>query len=276
MEKKICVLGYKGRVGQELLKHEGYVALDCDIRNERSVEKAITSCKPDVVVSLASKSSPEWCENDDNFTEMFKVNAVGVFHLGEVTSKLGIPSVILSTDHVFSGKSYFDFPLKGWIKKGPYKEDYHRTVPVNQYGRSKLQGEYMADEYDNLKVVRTSYLFDNARLQGLKYSAELDYRNQSYPTFMYRSFMHLNHFVSGFSYYINNIDKMPKILHISGSETVSWVTFMKTWLPEANIVTHRKDNKVFAPRPHKAGLDVSLSAKLGLPQYSYRDGLELL
>jgi len=40
--------------------------------------------------------------------------------------------------------------------------------------------------------------------------------------------------------------------------------------------THRKDKKGFAPRPHKAGLDVSLSTELGLPQYSYRDGLELL
>ena len=269
---KIAVIGHTGRVGTELLKQEGYVPLDCDIRNEKSVEKAITSCKPDVVVSLASKSSPEWCEDDKNFKDMFNVNVMGIFNLGEVTSKLGIPTIILSTDHVFSGKSYFDFPLKRWIKKGPYKEDYYRRVPVNQYGRTKLSGEYMAGEYDNMKVVRTSYLFDTDRIYPLQ---------ESYPTFMYRSFMHIEHFVESLLYYVDNIEKMPKILHISGSQTVSWVDFMArhfldcgSLLPTSS--THRKDKKEFAPRPHKAGLDVSLSAKLGLPQYSYRDGLELL
>jgi dTDP-4-dehydrorhamnose reductase len=273
---KIAVIGHTGRVGTELLKQEGYVPLDCDIRNEKSVEKAITSCKPDVVVSLASKSSPEWCEDDKNFKEMFDVNVRGVLNLGEVTRKLGVPSVILSTDHVFSGKSYLDFSLKRWIKKGPYKEDYYRRVPVNQYGRTKLSGEYMAGEYENMKIIRTSYLFNSRRLQGIRYSAEVDYRNQSYPTFIRRSFMHINHFIESILYYINNIDEMPKILHISGSETVNWATFMKTWLPEAKINTHNKDDKAFTPRPHRAGLDVSLSAKLGLPQYSYKDGLDLL
>jgi dTDP-4-dehydrorhamnose reductase len=270
MEKKVGVIGYKGRVGQELLKHEGYVALDCDIRNEESVEKAITSCKPDVVVSLASKSSPEWC--DDNFKEMFDVNVVGVFNFGEVTKKLGIPSVILSTDHVFSGKSYFDFPLKRWIKKGPYKEDYHRAVPVNQYGRSKLQGEYMAGEYDNMKIVRTSYLFSANRVKALLES------DMSHPAFMFRSFMYIQHFVESLMEYIDRVDEMPKILHLAGTETVSWKRFLlEAWSSSyPTLEFHTKENREFAPRPHKAGLDVSLSTELGLPQYSYRDGLELL
>ena len=279
MKKKIGVIGYKGRVGTELLKQEGYVPLDCDIRSERSVEKSITSCKCDVVVSLASKSSPEWCENDDNFKEMFNVNVMGVFNLGEVTRKLDIPSVILSTDHVFSGKNYFDFSLKRWIKKGPYSEDYNRTVPVNQYGRSKLQGEYMANEYDNMKIVRTSYLFSSER--DYKISTHFNpTRDETFPTFMYRSFMHLNHFIISLDKYLSRVDEMPKTLHISGSETLSWSHFVKSWLEmngmRTDIRTHKKDKKEFAPRPHKAGLDVSLSAKLGLPQYSYRDGLELL
>ena len=274
---KIGVIGHTGSVGKRLIE-KGGIPLDCDVRSIDTIKKAIRKVKPDVIVNLASKSSPEWCEKDENFQEMFDVNAKGIFYLGEATQRLAIPVVTLSTDHVFSGRSYFDWGMKKWIKKGPYSEDYSRPVPANMYGMSKLAAESMAMAYDNMKIVRTSYLFDVAKLQSIQYQVTTNYRNTySCPTFIYRSFMHTDHFVESLLHYVNNIYSMPKLLHVSGSETVSWLEFLREYLiAPYTLHTHKKDNKDFAPRPYKAGLDVSLSAKLGLPQYSYKDGLELL
>ena len=262
--KNIGVIGASGRVGK-LLLGAGCVPLKCDIRNLRSVEKAVISVKPDIIVNLASKSSPEWCEKKENFREMFDVNVRGVHSLGEVIRRHDVPAVTLSTDHVFPGKFYFNFKMKRWLKSGPYSEDYVRLFPVNQYGMSKFAAESMAIMYDNMKIVRTSYLFDKERLYPLA---------DSYPTFIYRSFMHINHFVESLLYYLENFNDMPKMLHISGSKTVSWADFMEA-LSLSNL-KHKKEVEGFCPRPHKAGLVTTLSAKLGLPQYNYYDGLKLL
>lgn len=276
---KVGIIGSSGRVGKQLIK-KGCVSLDCDIRDIGSIEKAITLCKPDVIVSLAAKSSPEWCEQKENFQEMFDVNVRGVHNLGEITQKLAIPTIIISTDHIFSGRSYFDWGLKKWIKSGAYSEDYSRPVSVNQYGVSKLAAETMAFMYDNMKIVRTSYLFDAERLSEHFNDAALVHSQKFYPSFIYRSFMHTEHFVDNLLYYVDNVYKMPSILHISGSKTLSWNKFIMACLDkkdmQINIRIYKKDNKELVSRPHKAGLKTGLSAKLGFPQYSYLDGLELL
>lgn len=91
--------------------------------------------------------------------------------------------------------------------------------------------------------------------------------------------MYLPHFSELLLYYLGVINEMPKILHLSGTDTVSWCTFMMDWCVENNIDRRfviPRDNEVengFAPRGHKLGLNVSLSKKLGFPQYSYLDGL---
>ena len=280
---RIGIVGANGRVGN-LMVAKGCIPLDCDIRDTKSIEKAIAQEDLSVIASFAGKSSPEWCQKKENLQEMLDVNARGVANLGDVTQKLNIPVVILSTDHVFSGRSYFDWTVKRWIKSGPYTEDYIRTVPVNRYGVSKLAGEHVATTpsiSDHMKIVRTSYLFDTARLSDDIYRITANHQNtKSYPTFIHRSFMHTEHFVESFLYYLEHIEKMPKILHISGSQTVSWATFMasciETRVSTGRLLTHRKDNEELCPRPHKAGLVTALSAELGLPQFNYLDGLKLV
>ena len=74
---------------------------------------------------------------------------------------------------------------------------------------------------------------------------------------------------------------MYPITNISGSKTVSWYKFMLALadvygFDKNLIVPRKKDDTSYTARPHKAGLDTSLSAKLGIPQFDYLDGLRAM
>ena len=246
--------------------------------------KAIIDATPDVVASFAAKSSPEWCQKRENLEEMVDVNSRGVVNLGTATQQLNIPTVTISTDHIFGGRSHFNWYLKRWLKAGPYDEDYVKIFPTNQYGISKYAGETMASSFPDMKVVRTSYLFDSERVLDEIFRITKNHNNtKSYPTFIHRSFMHVDHFVISMMAYLKKIEFMPQTLHISGSKTVSWAKFMQDAVGMKGgvqhmdkVLTHKKNKKNLCPRPHKAGLVTELSAELGLPQFDYMDGLALL
>lgn len=270
---KIGVIGAFGRVGK-LLVGMGAIPLECDITDAGEIEEAITRVKPDVIASLASKSDVDWGEKDENLTSLLDVNMYGVHNLGATTFKLNIPAVIISTDHIFSGKNYFDLKLKYWIKSGPYKENYARPIPVNRYGMSKLAAETLASSYDNIKVIRTSYLFDADRLTQINTNEITD----GLPTFIVRSFMYVQHFANSLWAYLNRISDMPEILHLSGSHIANWHDFVKKYreifgYDFIELKKRKKEILKFAPRPHRAGLKVELSKKLNFMQYSYVDGL---
>jgi dTDP-4-dehydrorhamnose reductase len=94
---------------------------------------------------------------------------------------------------------------------------------------------------------------------------------------MWRSFMHIDHFVDQLMYYCR-LDIKPKVLHLSGSTTVSWHVFAKNIVNfyglDVNKVHPRWTNhKNLAPRPYRTGLSTSLSKSLGIPQYDYIDGI---
>ena len=274
---KIGLIGYTSKLGRPLVQR-GLTPLDCDITKRNSIERVLAKEKPDLIVNLASKSSPDWVES--NYDEALNINVYGFVELCRLTYDRHIPVVALSTDHIFSGKTYFDFKMMQMIRKGPYKENYPRSIPVNAYGITKLGMETVASVYPHVKVVRTSYVFDEERLQfdmdGLKKGYPL-----SSPTFLHRSFMYLDHFVEAFSVYLNKFFQMFPITNISGSKTVSWHTFMLALadvygFDKTLVVPRNKDDMGYAARPHKAGLDVSLSANLGIPQFDYLDGLRAM
>ena len=264
---KIGLIGSSGRVGKSLVNLKNVVPLECDVTKTKSIEDAINRVRPDVIASLASKSDVDWCEDDNNFDELFGVNVLGVNNLGLIAEKHFIPSVIISTDHIFNGRTFFDWKTMMWLHKGPYKEYYSRPLPVNQYGISKLGAEFLAHTFNGMKIVRTSYLFDKERVGVVN-------NNWSTPTFIHRSFMHVEHFVTAFHWYLQNIHNAPKVLHISGSKTVSWYEFLHTY--DKTVVAKTRPEKGYTPRPFKAGLDVSLSKSWGVPQFDYLDGLKIL
>lgn len=267
--KSIGVTGYKGRLGTYLLNHfSNYVPLECDVTNVESTFEVIKSSDVDFVLHLAAKSDVNFCEKTENKNLTILTNVRGTAYVAHAAQRLDIPILLLSSDHVFGGI---------W---GNYKEK-DKPNPKNSYGFSKLGAESLQKVFNNLYIVRTSYLFDDNRVAD-NLAKMWNGQPELYPTFITRSFMYLPHFSESLDRYINSFP-IQKVLHISGNKVCSWWEFMTELTKEFGfpdykklIVPRKTESLHYAPRPLHAGLNVSLSKKLKLPQYSYLDGIKQL
>lgn len=245
--------GGKGRIGKYLAE-QGVKELSCNVTDIQDVDDTVSKTMPDFIIHLAAISDVDYCEKKENADQVIYTNFIGTDNVCSVAEKYGARVVLLSSDHVFSGKR--------WLPWHFYHEK-SSPLPANFYGLSKLAAEGLQALYPNtLKIVRTSYLFDKERLDGILES--------SYPSFIYRSFMYIPHFVRRLMLYVDRFNEMPPIVHITGSEIVSWYKFMGEYLQDADIKFHTKDLNVGAPRPHNGGLTTKY--KFFFP-VSYRDGL---
>lgn len=206
--ENIGITGYKGKLGTYLLNHyDGYVPLDCDVTIPEQIEQAIQSSKADFILHLAAKSDVEWCEKPENEKIVSNVNLRGTFNVCRSAQLAGLNVMMISTDHVFDGF---------W---GKYKEN-SKPGPKNSYGRSKLTAESLRMVFSNLKIVRTSYLFDADRMAN-RLSNMWIAAPELYPTFILRSFMYLPHFAKSLTKYLWQ-ERYADILHISSNDIVSW------------------------------------------------------
>ena len=143
---RILVTGSSGLLGNKIVEHaiakghEVYatyqhnpprlgVPLVLDQTIQAEVEKVVSLASPDAIVNSAALTDVDVCEE---LPEMARfVNSISVSHLASSASAHKAFLVQVSTDYVFSGE------------KGMYSET-DPPSPVNEYGRSKLEGEEMA------------------------------------------------------------------------------------------------------------------------------------
>lgn len=187
---KIMITGANGRIGRHLVK-QGVSPFIADMTSPFEINDTMSKEKPDIVVHLAAKSNIDWCEKPENKQVVIDTNFRGTCHLLFAAEQQKAKVVMLSSDHVFSGREWFT----------PYHEK-RKPNPVNFYGTSKLAAENLMEAFPDFKVIRTSYLFDKERLEGMA--------GQSYPSFIYRSFMYLPHFISNLMQYLSELS----LIHI--------------------------------------------------------------
>jgi dTDP-4-dehydrorhamnose reductase len=107
---------------------------------------AITSAKPDAIVSAAAYTSVDQAESEPDLA--YAVNARGPVAVAQAARVLDVPLVHLSTDYVFDGSS-----------SRPYVEQ-DATGPTTVYGASKLAGEEgVLGTHDNSAVLRTAWVY---------------------------------------------------------------------------------------------------------------------
>ena len=261
---RVFVTGHKGYIGSELIKR-GFHALECDVTNPLEIERAIKYAKPQLVLHLAGKSGVNWCQKKENQEQVIRTNVRGTYNIFESLRQFRIPGVLLSTDQIWRGRIFES-----------HRENSKNTPPVNFYAMSKVAAESVARSF-NVNIVRTSYLFNSIRLEDHLYNTEIG-NPVHYPVFIRRSFMHLGDFCDALERYCGNFYKMPKTLHLSGSEIVSWYGFMKEvakFYGRKGVVRPRfREIESGAPRPWFGGLNTSLSQSLGFLPLSYKDGIE--
>ena len=156
---RILVIGANGQLGTDIVKvlhSEKIIPLtheDIEVADEGSVSKAVTACKPEVVITTAAYHRVGDCERND--VKSFKVNAIGAENLANVCKERNAVLVYISTDYVFDGE-----------KRTPYIES-DSPRPLNVYGISKLAGEYYIRYiWPKHFIIRTSGLYGSAKCRA--------------------------------------------------------------------------------------------------------------
>lgn len=152
------IVGAGGLVGRVLtdLCEERYphtvsaTKAELDVADRWRLEAEFERLAPTVVVNCAAVSDVDLCEADPDLAR--RVNAEGPANLAAACRAVGARLVHLSTDYVFDG-----------AKGAEYVED-DLPAPLNEYGRSKLEGELAAlGTLEDCAVLRLSFIVGAGR-----------------------------------------------------------------------------------------------------------------
>ncbi|HEX3099429.1 MAG TPA: NAD(P)-dependent oxidoreductase [Patescibacteria group bacterium] len=139
MTRKMLVVGKDGTLGSEFVRaltdNELYDSTftgrsDLDITNQEAVDRFIAEGLFDVIINCVAYNQVDLAENDP--APALDVNRDGVRNLAQAAEKIGATFVNFSTNYVFDGTDELGYTESD----APH--------PINEYGRSKLWGEYEA------------------------------------------------------------------------------------------------------------------------------------
>ncbi len=149
---RIFITGIKGQLGRALQKtlveHEvrGGDLPDCDITDRACIQAAIADFGPDLVIHCAAMTDVDGCARDPELA--YRVNGLGTQNVALACQATGAALLAVSTNEVFDGAA-----------DRPYAE-FDPRHPINPYGRSKLAGEWYAQNLLNrFYIVRTAWLY---------------------------------------------------------------------------------------------------------------------
>lgn len=261
--KKYGVVGHLGKLGRLLLERPNFVPIDCNITDRESIKRGLGNA-PDlnVIVNCAAVSSIDACEAD--YDHALKVNVHGLSYLHK---EFGSRVLNISTDQVFSGKSWF-LP-----KENSFRE------PVNNYGYTKLGAETIS-QINGGKTIRISRTVSMDDPDIHMYWIRLAEGNDiAVPTFFKRNYLTRNKAVNGIEFFVNNYDRMPRAVNYGSLDNVSYYRLMDEFLLAAKVygeylpgkVLPRKQDVGGSPRPKWGGFNVTLAKKLGFPMYKLSD-----
>jgi dTDP-4-dehydrorhamnose reductase len=150
---RILLTGSGGQLGFELARTLAPLgelfAFDragLDLAEPAAIARACRDLKPALIVNAAAYTAVDRAESEPGLARAVNARAPGI--LAQEALRLGAVLVHYSTDYVFDG-----------TKGSPYDED-DAAAPLNEYGRSKLEGERaVAASGCRHLVFRTSWVY---------------------------------------------------------------------------------------------------------------------
>jgi dTDP-4-dehydrorhamnose reductase len=116
-----------------------------EISNTNQIKEILEKVKPDIVINTTGINNVDYCEKHPE--EASKINVLAIKEIYQITKKMNIKLVQLSSDSVFDGK-----------KQSGYNE-IDIPKPINHYGKTKLESENVVLENSENVVVRASVLY---------------------------------------------------------------------------------------------------------------------
>ena len=158
--KKILLIGKNGQLGWELnrslLTLGQLFAVDypeIDLQNPGSYVEVIKEIHPNIIVNAAAYTAVDQAESEKE--KNWNINATAPAILAEEARRLKSQFVHYSTDYVFDG-----------TKGNAYLEE-DIPNPLNQYGKSKLEGERLIQSAGEAYLIfRTSWVYSVRQAGG--------------------------------------------------------------------------------------------------------------
>lgn len=250
----VLVTGGSGQLGKaviEELNNRNHTVLapsstELDIVDKNSVQKYFANNKFDAIIHCAAYTKVDDAELAENYVRVFDVNGVGTKNLVDNTNA---KFVYISTDYVFKGDG-----------DEPWKPN-DITIPLNNYGRSKLSGEYSLENYPRKYIVRISWLFGDGKnfvntMLSLKDKESINVVNDQIgrPTYTKDLSRLLVDMVESDKYGTYNVS--------NEGQYISWYDFAKEIFNQKRITTKvnpvsSSDYPTKAERPKNSRLDTS-------------------
>lgn len=150
---KLLVTGYNGQLGYDVVNEANARGMEAvgvdidemDITNAEKVNEVIRAGNFDAVVHCAAWTAVDKAEEMKE--ACYKVNVEGTQNIANVCEALDIPMMYFSTDYVFDGNG-----------ETPW-EEYDKRNPLNVYGETKLEGEYVVEKLAKHFIVRIAWVF---------------------------------------------------------------------------------------------------------------------
>ncbi|AUP79395.1 dTDP-4-dehydrorhamnose reductase [Flavivirga eckloniae] len=263
MGVKVLVTGANGQLGKTIkeLYSDNEKGLDfvfvskteLDITKAKELSSFFNNKNFDYCLNCAAYTNVEQAEKISKIA--YEVNAEGVKNMAEICKKKDIILIHISTDYVFDGE-----------KAGPYTIQ-DTPNPINEYGKSKLQGEkYINNILKKHFIIRTSWLYSKKYghnfyriiLNKAKTERELFVTDEQVgcPT----ETITLSKFI------VDIIDSKNSNFgthHFSDDESMTWYSFAEQILRENNIsdkvnLVRIKNCRTFAARPKNSVLAKSI------------------
>ncbi|MDH4232068.1 MAG: dTDP-4-dehydrorhamnose reductase [Nitrospirota bacterium] len=165
---RYLITGRNGQLAQTFIRRferEGIeflapVESDFDITDVSRVMTVVEESRPSVIINCAAYNLVDQAENESE--KAFAVNAEGPKILARAAQAHGSFFVHFSSDYVFDGMK----------ENGLYREN-DATNPLNEYGRSKLEGEHLVREESGESLVfRLSWVFGEGKQNFITKLAE--------------------------------------------------------------------------------------------------------
>jgi len=259
MTKRVLVTGANGQLGKTIkelyelnnlgLKFVFVSKEDLDISKEETLQNFFDKNSFDYCINCAAYTNVEQAEKTPEIA--YKINAESVKKLAYQCKERGVILIHISTDYVFDGE-----------KQEPYYAS-DETNPINEYGKSKLQGEkYIKSILTNYYIVRTSWLYSKK------------YGNNFYKTILKKSKTEKELAITAkqkgcptdtvnLSKFIIELIQENKhkfgVLHFSDEKVMTWYDFARQILLENNMshninLVKVNNYRTFARRPKNSVL----------------------
>lgn len=222
-----------------------------DLTNFNRVKSVVNFIDPDFVIHCAALTNVDHCE--ENFKLAREVNAVATRNLTSFL-KPEIRFIYISTDSVFDGK------------KGKYSET-DLPAPLNNYAKSKLEGEYYVEQLSrNYVIVRTNIFgWNRVKKNGSFAERVFNKLSQKKPINMFIDVIFSPITVNTLSLLIERLLSIDFVgrLHIGSTNSMSKYIFgvqlAKVFNFKSSLISPISVDKLRlkAKRPKNTSLDVS-------------------